>query len=196
MPLPLHISLSAPLVLQTHQRDEFFNGILAAVKDVTNTNESEKRKECPKAFDLHLDGLKWAPNHERTRWFLAAGIARPKQDVLNRLLKACNDVASIHGLPKLYAAMKESRATAISEGPFTQRTPSDAGQSIPNEFPEDYTDRFHFSLAWTLDTPTSIHRTGLISKAPQDLTKLSEIVVSIRSVKVKIGNVIRSIPLD
>jgi U6 snRNA phosphodiesterase len=89
--LPLHISLSAPLVLETEQKDSFLN---AVKNSITN---SEVR-----CFSVRPSAVSWVPNFDKTRYFLVLKLTRPQHDELNKLLRACNDCAGRINLAELY----------------------------------------------------------------------------------------------
>lgn len=165
MSLPLHISLSAPLLLRTEQRAAFLTAATRAI-----------RRACPRgSFDVALHGLDWASNAEGSRWFLAQRIARPPGDELNRLLHECNAVASEFGLSRLYSGGENKDG--------------------------DMSERFHFSIGWTLKAPLA-SGTGLGQKtgpAHADHDKrqaVEDISVRVETVKVKIGNAVTAVELD
>jgi U6 snRNA phosphodiesterase len=89
--LPLHISLSAPLVLQTPDKDSFSNDLKKAV------DASEAR-----AFTVRTTDLAWVPNSDRSRYFLVLKLEKPANDDLNKLLRGCNECADKWHLPLLY----------------------------------------------------------------------------------------------
>lgn len=89
--LPLHISLSAPLVLETDHRDEFLQAVKTAISDVG---------AC--SFSVTLRAVDWVPNFDKTRFFLVLKLTRPPNDDLNKLLSACNKCARKSKLPELY----------------------------------------------------------------------------------------------
>lgn len=143
-------------------------------------------------FEVKLTDLLWAPNYDRTRWFLVVGIERPAQDELNLLLKCCNHVCKQSGLPTLYMASSErdrSGREGAAATPMRQRKIDSPGLS-----PDDYSDMFHFSLGWSLEKPSKemIDFGGVEEKVSEDLR---DIRAQFDSVKVKIGNTITSVPL-
>ncbi len=91
--LPLHVSLSAPLVLRTEQRADFQEALEIAV-----------RNAGLRSFNVKVVGVSWEPNLERTRWFLVMRLTRPDGDELNKLLTLTNRVVYGMGLPMLYQA--------------------------------------------------------------------------------------------
>lgn len=96
-PLPLHISLSRSLVLQTHQREQFLERLTTSV-----------RSASVRPFTITFSSLAWYPNHDHTRWFLSLSADRPGKDELNRLLKACNTTAAVSQQPTLYQPEQDS----------------------------------------------------------------------------------------
>ena len=90
--LPLHISLSAPLVLKTHNK----GAILEELRNTIATSGAV-------AFVVSTSGIAWVPNFDQTRYFLVLQLSKPANDDLNKLLQACNTCASKHGLTALYS---------------------------------------------------------------------------------------------
>ena len=90
--LPLHISLSAPLVLKTEQKSDFEEFVQGKIM------ESGVGK-----VEATIQRLRWERNYDGTRWFLVLAVDTPANDELNRLLHACNESASEFSLPLLYA---------------------------------------------------------------------------------------------
>jgi len=188
--LPLHISLSRPLVLTTDQKDTFLTRLKRQI-----AGNSDYR-----AFHVSPFGLAWHPNEARDRWFLVLKLGsttsseRPDagMQVLRRLLVKCNDVAGEFKLPLLYAA-------------HTTAKPSSDG------FDED---RFHISIAWSLHPPKStadrteveerrLPRTTISTARTEGdafiptelLSRLSELSIAFAEVKVRIGQEVHRIPL-
>ena len=172
MPLPLHISLSAPLVLRTEQRHEFLEDIQKAV---AKERPEGKNTEESHTFSIRLNNLRWAANYERNRWFLAFGIQKPPEDNLNKLLMKFNDVAMVYALPSLYVNTND-----VKQG----------------EIPEDFTSRFHFSVAWSLETPV-IEKESFsdVELDIAEIEKLRSADIEISTIKVKIGSTIQSVHL-
>lgn len=94
--LPLHISLSVPLVLRTEQRADFQDAL-----------ETGVRETGLRAFRVHATDLSWEPNFEKTRWFLVLRLGRPEGDRLNKLLAITNRVVRDLGLPLLYEGRRD-----------------------------------------------------------------------------------------
>ncbi|KAB8238494.1 HVSL domain-containing protein [Aspergillus alliaceus] len=176
--LPLHISLSRPVVLRTEQRFSFLETFQSAIRG-SNIRE----------FNVATDGLHCVPNYEKTRWFYVFRLKRPENDALNRLLGLSNRSLALFGQPPLYEASPHvSSADADSSGPMQPRRNEANGRT---DFP-DYSHCFHISLAWSLTEPSADERNQIANMVLQDLCGLS---VRFDCVKAKIGNNITSIPL-
>ncbi|KAF2403737.1 hypothetical protein EJ06DRAFT_553978 [Trichodelitschia bisporula] len=104
VPLPLHISLSRTLALQTDGRHDFLDKLSRAI-----------RRTAVKPFTVSLSNLAWYPNHDRSRWFLSLSTARPETDELNGLLRACNATAIACGQPILYAKQEDDNADPLPD---------------------------------------------------------------------------------
>ncbi|KAJ5114493.1 hypothetical protein NUU61_000252 [Penicillium alfredii] len=164
--LPLHISLSRPVVLRTEQRALF-----------TETLQNTIRDSHISPFEVVPDSLDWVSNYEQTRWFLVLRVRKPANDGLNRLLRVSNDSLALFDQPPLYQDPRPSRASARGQ---------DSGLC------PDSSHYFHISLAWNLSDPSSSARDRVAST---DLRPLRELRVRFSSVKAKIGNHVASIPL-
>jgi U6 snRNA phosphodiesterase len=173
-------------MLRTEQRPIFLEKLQDAVEG-----------SGVKPFQVHVTGLDWVPNSERTRWFLMLKLKRPENDGLNLLLAVTNYVAKDSGLEMLYTD-QESREGGLPEKESPPGV-SRAGRRGLNrkkhkEFPAmvsaDYTSRFHFSIAWQLEEP------GKRSIASVDALQPGKgLSISCDCLKVKIGNAIHDIPL-
>ncbi|EPS44648.1 hypothetical protein H072_1353 [Dactylellina haptotyla CBS 200.50] len=91
--LPLHISMSRPVVLRTEERDGFMTSLERGVQRVGIG-----------PFDVDFTALEWVPNQDRTRWFW---VMRASSPVLSTLLAVCNQVVRRHRQPELY--LRDSR---------------------------------------------------------------------------------------
>ncbi|KAI9893664.1 MAG: poly(U)-specific 3'-to-5' RNA exonuclease [Vezdaea aestivalis] len=96
-PLPLHISLSRPLVLQTDIKDEVLDALDKAV-----------RAARVGSFSVTVEGARWVSNEEGTRCFLVLGLRGSGE--LNKLLWGVNRVLGRKGknLGSLYEGFEES----------------------------------------------------------------------------------------
>ncbi|KAL2862054.1 U6 snRNA phosphodiesterase Usb1 [Aspergillus pseudodeflectus] len=140
--LPLHVSLSRPVVLRTEQRQPFLD-----------TFQRTLQTSDISPFDIQIGSLDWVSNSEKTRWFYVLRVKRPSQDHLNQLLRISNVSLGIFGQPPLY----ESTAN-----------PSE----LDTKKPKDYTEYFHVSVAWSLQEPSVRDRDKLESIALQRLATL------------------------
>ena len=174
-----------PLMLRTEQRASFLEKLENAVgsSDVT-------------PFQLHIAGLDWVPNSEKTRWFLVLKLKRPENNGLNLLLAATNSVVRHSGLEMLYTD-QDAEEDGVLENECVDRLPAgkrrlkDRKQRIQGAtITADCSGNFHFSLAWQLEEPSkaSIESAGAL----ESVKRLS---ISCDLVKIKIGNTIHDIPL-
>ncbi|EED16220.1 conserved hypothetical protein [Talaromyces stipitatus ATCC 10500] len=164
--LPLHVSLSRPVVLSTDQKQPFIEGFEHAIKE-SNT----------KPFTVISDTLDWVSNTERTRWFLVIRLKKPKDDNLNQLLRISNRILAVYNQPPLYATEVKLMDRVIKHGKSSSRLTEN----------EDFTDCFHISIAWSLTAPSSEER----QKASDINLDTLRLEISFNSVKAKIGNVSR-----
>jgi hypothetical protein len=167
--LPLHISLSRSLGLRTEQKDEFF----LSLKDSISGSGA-------RAFETYFEQLQWHPNEDRTRWFLVLRVA-DKDEVLLKLLHTCNSVAVKYAQPKLY-----EDDHAHDEMKQSSRRMS------------KITEKFHISIAWSLEEPPSSSVTSDSNAAcTMDLPPaIHSLRVPFGEVKVRIGQDVTSMPLD
>jgi len=140
-------------------------------------------------FEVSLDQLLWAPNHDRSRWFLVAGIRKPSGDELNKVLRCCNSHCRHFDLPTLYAPVETART-----GKTASAAPIRRGESALIQKQDDYSDFFHFSIGWMLEEPEELQK-DFCTIDKKLLDEISSIKVCFDSVKVKIGNTISSISL-
>ncbi|PLB50696.1 hypothetical protein P170DRAFT_435870 [Aspergillus steynii IBT 23096] len=176
--LPLHISLSRPVVLRTEQKQPFLETFTAALQE---SNVS--------AFDVVADSLHCVSNYEQTRWFYVLRARKPEHDNLNRLLGISNRCLALYGQPPLYEPPHE---------PGAERESRSSGKSAPKSAVKqpqmrDYSECFHISLAWSLTGPSPEDRDQV---AEIDLRRLSGLRIPFDCVKAKLGNQITSIPLS
>ncbi|KAJ5875147.1 uncharacterized protein N7473_012494 [Penicillium subrubescens] len=172
--LPLHISLSAPVVLRTEQRASFTEALTKGIRD----------SHIP-PFTVTPDALKWVSNYERTRWFLVLHVARPVSDGLNRLLALSNRALAVFDQPALYASSssRDARRNRALGAHDRGLGPTGSG---------DYSDCFHVSLAWSLTEPGKVEEERV---AGLELGDVQSMRVRFDSVKVKIGNHVESVAL-
>ncbi|KAK6342719.1 poly(U)-specific 3'-to-5' RNA exonuclease [Orbilia javanica] len=94
--LPLHISMSRPIVLKTEERDGFMTEL-----------ERGLEGSGVQSFEVQFTSLEWVPNQDRTRWFWVMRAKSPmqgqyRQTLLSSLLTTCNQVVKNHNQPELY----------------------------------------------------------------------------------------------
>jgi hypothetical protein len=168
--LPLHVSLSRPLVLRTEQKDDFFHSLKDAVSS-----------SGVKAFETSFEQLQWHPNEDRTRWFLVLRVT-DEDDALFKLLRTCNSVAVKYDQPQLY---EDDDAHGGSK-----KTPKRMSK---------ISEKFHISIAWSLEEPPSSGRTSEGGPAC-DVMDLPSAVHNLRvpfgEVKARIGQDVNLMPLD
>ncbi|KAI2786063.1 hypothetical protein POX_h09829 [Penicillium oxalicum] len=173
--LPLHISLSPPVVLRTEQRASFTEALTNSIR----------ASHVPQ-FTVIPDTLKWVSNHEHTRWFLVLHVAKPSGDELNRILHLSNRTLVAFDQPPLYAPSRGPlRKRAEARHNRKQRS-SDSGPI------EDYSNCFHISIAWSLTEPSGIEKERL---ANLDLGAVKDVKVKFDCVKIKIGNYVENVEL-
>lgn len=156
-PLPLHISLSRPLVLATDQKDEFLSRVTSTL-----------RQQSSSRFTVGPSALSWHRSPDSNRAFLVLRVQQGRDGTnqgLTRLLEKCNRLVKQFGQPELY---------------------SDGGKSM---------DRFHVSLAWSFASVTGSLQSRTAAVYNDFLTKVAAMDIPVDSVKVKIGNVVTSLPM-
>lgn len=124
--LPLHVSLSRPLVLRTEQKDPFLDRLRHAILT-----------SGVRTFTVRPSGLRWHSNESNSRYFLVLGLERTQKAEMSSLLSACNRVAKAFDQPLLYA-----EDTNIAKGKR-----KDAKPPAPAE------GKCHISIAWSLEAP-------------------------------------------
>lgn len=162
--LPLHVSLSAPLILTTDNKDAFEEELSKAIQNAKLA-----------AFDVSLSGLQWVKNFDGTRHFLILVLKEPLDAELQNLLSVCNGVAKEFRLPQLYAGRRAGVGVVPSrEGPEPRHKSTRS---------ESQGGKFHISIAWCLSQPRDSH--GVCQYFPR---QLSEMKIRFDKVFVTIGN--------
>ncbi|KAA8642304.1 hypothetical protein EYZ11_002892 [Aspergillus tanneri] len=173
--LPLHISLSRPVVLRTEQKVPFMETFHTALQE----------SNIP-AFDITTESLDCVSNYEKTRWFFVLRAKKPDDDNLNRLLRIANSCLAMFGQPPLYETSLVSNANEKSRRPGKQmRNRADRH--------DDSSHCFHISLAWSLAEPSPMDKEDI---AKIDLQGANTLRIPFDCVKAKLGNQITSIPLS
>ncbi|CAI7597950.1 unnamed protein product [Penicillium pancosmium] len=170
--LPLHISLSRPVILRTEQRASFTE---AFSEGVCSSGISP--------FHVYPETLKWVSNYEKTRWFLVLRVSKPKADNLNRLLGLCNSTLHRFGQPPLYARADPMSERSPDSGPAPGSALTDDG---------DFSGCFHISIAWRLNAPDS-SEVERVNSVKLDQVRTTD--VPFPCVKAKIGNHVESFEL-
>ncbi|KAL4765119.1 HVSL domain-containing protein [Aspergillus foveolatus] len=168
--LPLHISLSRPVVLRTEERQPFMDTFGAALSGFGIS-----------PFEVQIDSLDWVSNFERTRWFYVLRVKRPNGDCLNRLLHISNRSLGLFNQPPLYAPLFNSKSG--TQPSIRGSKPASTG---------DYTKCFHISIAWSLEEPSAEEKKSMESI---DIQRLKALKIKFDCLKAKIGNNVSSIPL-
>ncbi|EZF34978.1 U6 snRNA phosphodiesterase [Trichophyton mentagrophytes] len=171
--LPLHISLSRPVVLLTEQRESY----LDLFRDYIYNSKIQP-------FEVSPRNLAWVSNFEHTRWFLVLRLNRPANNGLNQLLRLSNSSLACFGQPPLYESPAGTQKRKHGRQAGHQRNSS----SSPSSVDTDYTGCFHISIAWTLEEPSHDEKERLTSiELPA-----RELIIKFNNVKLKIGNQIYS----
>lgn len=171
--LPLHISLSTPLVLTTDNKDEFEKDIKASI-NAANISK----------FHVVPASIRWVHNFDRSRYFLILTLHQPERNELQRLLSACNSTAKQYGLPELYA---KGQAAVVG----VPRSSQNECETLPVTIRPQDDDKFHISIGWTLQAPASIQDNG--SHLPERMDSLQ---IDFDRVCLKVGSNITTIPLE
>lgn len=181
---PLHVSLSAPLILTTDNKDTFLENL---TRDIESTSQT--------AFTTFPSTLKWVTNFDGTRHFLIVTLKRPKSDALRTLLDTCNRTTGGMGLPQLYAGNDDHTKVGVVSRPKKladdQHVETPVNDTIGIDVDGDTDEKFHISIAWSLE------------KVCTNLTVLQELRKKLEDVKImfdkvfiKIGNQVSSVSLQ
>ena len=145
-------------------------------------------------------------NYERTRWFLVVRLTKPTNNALNCLLSVSNDTVAAFGQPLLYAEPPKP-THILCNG---TRGPNDRGDRVGRRKglsldrpvaslaePIDFSSCFHVSIAWTLGEPPleMVERTESVNHTKPLAEAVSKLRATICSVKLKVGNAVKDIPL-
>ena len=165
-PLPLHVSLSRPFVLRTHDKDAFLDRL---VRDTA-------RCSVP-AFALACYDLAWHHSPDSERSFLVLRIRGLSgcNDELSALLRNCNRLVSSYGQPELYASRGSGH---------------DASSCVSDAF------HVSLAWSFTAPTAELSQRTADVFARPEFRDAiLSHISIPVDGIKVKIGNVVTNVAL-
>ncbi|MCJ1361236.1 poly(U)-specific 3'-to-5' RNA exonuclease [Acarospora aff. strigata] len=192
-PLPLHISLSRPVILLTPQRDNFLDLFKKAIE-----------RSGVRPFEVSFKALDWVPNHENTRWFLVLRLERPRDDSLNRLLCISNKALGSFRQPPLYATREpEVKASALEDrrrrGSYDIRSlrsevvpGKERANVISKQDEVDFSSHFHISIGWSLGSPPAV---ALELARTADLGELQKVSIRFDAVKLKVGNAVTVVQL-
>ncbi|KOS21427.1 U6 snRNA phosphodiesterase [Escovopsis weberi] len=187
-PLPLHISLSRPLALDTARKDDYLDEVSLGIK-ARNTG----------CFAVVPTALVWHQSPDSNRTFLVLRVAsrearedlidppgkkenknnnkKKKNQELAALLAACNDVARRFDQPALY-----SSGAGDSTG---------SGSGCVE-------DAFHVSIGWTFglasDDEAAVEALELFGD--DEFREMQAWEIEVSGVKAKIGNVVTHVPLS
>ena len=126
---------------------------------------------------------------------------RPVNDDLNKLLRMSNFTAEAFGQPPLYAQHQPltQRVYASSRGSYRgrQRNAVDSRRcrSVrpqPDSL-QDCSDRFHISIAWSLDKPPQEALDHLRDNVAEHSKRFS---IEVGSIRVKMGNQVNALALQ
>jgi hypothetical protein len=188
VPLPLHVSLSRPIVLGTEEKEEFLAELRGCVERMRFGE-----------FRLRVRGVEWHRTGESGRSFLVLRVGshggergegdgdgetaekmeeaadgdnlyqNPNPE-LTTLLGRCNTVVQKYGQPQLYEWADDSKIG----------------------------DAFHISIAWSFSTPDEElrRRTAEVFDDLELKEALERIEMPVDGIKAKIGNVVHHIPLS
>jgi hypothetical protein len=174
VPLPLHISLSAPLVLRTENKDSFLDTITEGLTSVI--------RSLRHPITVRPASLSWHANEDKSRYFLVLRIQDTQNSsnpsaltLLNQLLLASNKAALQYNQPQLYTKLKRQ-----------------AGSS-------DFSPYFHISIAWSLPSPDHDLQDDDLKLQPAVDAILKELcedmIVSFDAVKIRIGQIVTALPI-
>lgn len=129
--------------------------------------------------------MAWVSNEQSTRRFYILKVRKPSDDALNKLLHACNSVAQCFDQPKLYEKTLSLQTNKTKHDDMTSRAKS------------DFSDHFHFSIAWSLQALENSSETAE-SKATSSQTPsaVAGVKACCNELKVKIGNSVTSLSVS
>lgn len=174
VPLPLHISLSAPLVLRTENKDAFLDAITEAVTPVI--------RSLRHPIAVRPASISWHGNDDGSRYFLVLRVQDAEQTqetsaltLLNQLLQASNKVAQEFSQPQLYTKLKRHAGS------------------------RDFSPYFHISIGWSLPSPGRNLEDDNLKLQPAVESILKELcenmVVSFDAVKIRVGQTVTALPI-
>lgn len=184
VPLPLHISLSAPIVQRTETKDAFLEAMSSSLRGAIKSGRS--------SITVNPIRLAWHANEDGTRAFLVLRVSKPVGDEggLTGLLQASNGIAQKFGCPTLYAKERKStedvrKRQTKAHGPYQ----GDRQDTDPSEC-------FHISLAWSLGVGGFMSETELAEdpKIEALMQEVRGISFSFSEVKIRSGKDVTTVP--
>lgn len=118
---------------------------------------------------------------------------KPQNDDLNRLLRISNQSLAVFEQPPLYDTADQTPNRDKSRGRAGGRSRGGPIRESVAAKPEDCSECFHISIAWSLTKPSAEENERLKS---MDLNGLRDVEILFDSVKVKIGNNVHKLPLS
>ena len=172
--LPLHISLSRPLVLKTEQKDAYLSRLTTVISE-SNV----------KAFDVQPKDLAWHGNENSTRWFLVMRSQQAAGNEMRHLLEASNHVANAFTQPLLYAS-KDKRGHVQTVHEVENKFHISVAWSLQG--PVSATDDRTRRRSVTVDEDD-------LGVPYELLGRLGELKVNFSEVKVRMGQDVHTVPL-
>ncbi|KAH8883835.1 hypothetical protein GQ53DRAFT_786615 [Thozetella sp. PMI_491] len=166
VPLPLHISLSRPVVFTTAQKDDFLGSITAAV-----------RQAGVAPFALRCEGVEWHRTNESSRSFLVLRVRSTASGAgvnpeLCELLRRCNGTIKAYAQPELY-----------------QWALDDAARDVGHAF------HVSIAWSFGEVTEELKRLTEEVFGAPEPRESVRGAEIEVSGIKAKIGNVVTHVPL-
>lgn len=169
---PLHVSLSAPLILTTDNKDTFESTLSQ------NIQEMHLGSFCTSPSDL-----RWVTNFDGTRHFLIVTLKKPEHDQLQSLLSMCNRTVASFGLPELYTSRNDLSVRVGVVPSTTIEENHHFGVDAPVDHGCSESSKFHISVAWALA------KVSTSQEVLEELTnKLEGVEIKFDKVFIKIGN--------
>lgn len=216
-PLPLHISLSRPIVLKEWEREQFLKelkeeiekGASAALKCSSTTSDSKVNGNDGAAFKLRCTRVEWHRTYESGRSFLVlrveslrVGSGSSSEDnggVLESERPGVNRESTVERKvnhnPQLTELLRRCNSVAerFNQPQLYKWTEENGGNNGSWEVGE----AFHLSIAWTFAEPTDelVRVTKDVFEAPEAKENIRRVIVPVDRVKVKIGNVVNNVAL-
>lgn len=183
VPLPLHISLSAPLVLRTENKDSFLDVLTSQLAPIISS--------LRRPVSVQPASLSWHGNENSSRYFLVLRVQDTADDkgalnLLNQLLRASNRVAQEYGQPQLYTGQ-------------SRRDASERKQRRHQDDKQDFSSYFHISIGWALPRPDRKLQDENLEMQPAVETVMKDVcdmTVHFDAVKIRIGQNVTALPIS